>query len=145
MKKLIYQKLIGVPNRVRPLSRPRRPFSGPLAAILDFAGGSMFLIEGVLGSKNLFSKSGSKWPITQGWTPFQTPSAILGPPGGHFGFCRWFYVSHRRSARIKKLISRNLIRAPNNLGLDTFPEPGRYFGAPCRPFWIQQAVRRCRR
>ena len=25
---------------------------------------SMFLIEGVLGSKNLFSESGSKWPIT---------------------------------------------------------------------------------
>ena len=22
------------------------------------------------------------------WTPFQTPLAILGPPGGHFGFCR---------------------------------------------------------
>ena len=37
-------------------------------------------------------------------TGFQTPSAILGPPGGPFGFCRWFYVSHRRSARIKKLI-----------------------------------------
>ena len=25
---------------------------------------SPFLIEGVLGSKNLFSESGSKWPIT---------------------------------------------------------------------------------
>ena len=45
-----------------------------------------FLIEGVLGSKNLFSESCLKWPITLGWTPFQTPSAILGPPGGHFGF-----------------------------------------------------------
>ena len=26
-------------------------------------------------------------PITLGWTPFQTPSAILGPLGSHFGFC----------------------------------------------------------
>ena len=47
-----------------------------------------FLIEGVLGSKNLFSESCLKWPITLGWTPFQTPSAILGATGGHFGFCR---------------------------------------------------------
>ena len=47
-----------------------------------------FLIEGVLGSKNLFSKSGSKWPITWGYTPFLTLLAILGTPGGHFGFCR---------------------------------------------------------
>ena len=50
--------------RIGPLSRPRRPFCGPLAAIMDFAGGSMFLIEGVIRSKNLFSESGSKWPIT---------------------------------------------------------------------------------
>ena len=45
-----------------------------------------FLIEGVLGSKNLFSESCSEWPITYVYTPFQTPSAILWPPGGHFGF-----------------------------------------------------------
>ena len=63
---------------VRPLSRPRRPLWAPLAAILDFAGGFMFLIEGVLRSKNLFSKSGSEHPITWDWTPFQAPSAILG-------------------------------------------------------------------
>ena len=31
---------------------------------LFFSPSSIFLIEGVLGSKNLFSKSGSKWPIT---------------------------------------------------------------------------------
>ena len=43
--------------RIGPLSRPRRPFCGPLAAIMDFAGGSMFLIEGVIRSKNLFSES----------------------------------------------------------------------------------------
>ena len=39
-------------------------FFGPLAAILDFAGGSMFLLEQVLGSKNLFSKGLSERPIT---------------------------------------------------------------------------------
>ena len=50
--------------RVRPLSRTRRPFRGPLAAILDFAGSPMFLMEEVLGSKNLFSKSCLEHPIT---------------------------------------------------------------------------------
>ena len=45
-----------------------------------------FLIEGVLGSKNLFSESWPERPKSSGYTPFQTPSAILGPPGGHFGF-----------------------------------------------------------
>ena len=34
---------------------------------------------------------------------------------------------------------------PKNLGVDTFPDPVRNFGAPWRPFWILQAVRRCRR
>ena len=69
----------------------------------------MFLIEGVLSSKNLFSESWSKHPITKDWTPFKTQSAILGPPFGHFGFSRrygiaggervppalpgWYYVS----------------------------------------------------
>ena len=70
----------------------------------------MFLIEGVFGSKNIFSKSGSKW---QGEDPFpffcplgaildfagnvalgnvalqavsQCPPAQ--PPGRHLGFCR---------------------------------------------------------
>ena len=43
--------------RNQTLSRPRRPFCGPLAAILDFVVGSMFLIEGVLGSKNFYRKS----------------------------------------------------------------------------------------
>ena len=33
----------------------------------------------------------------------------------------------------------------NNLGLDPFPDPVGHFGAPWRPFWILQAVRRCRR
>ena len=34
---------------------------------------------------------------------------------------------------------------PKSLGVDTFPDPIRHFGAPWRPFWILQAVRRCRR
>ena len=34
---------------------------------------------------------------------------------------------------------------PKNLGVDTFPDPVCHFGAPWRPFWILQAVRRCRR
>ena len=34
---------------------------------------------------------------------------------------------------------------PKNLEVDTFPDPIRHFGAPWRPFWILQAVRRCRR
>ena len=56
-------------------------------------------------------------------------------------------VTHQkwRSARIKKLILRKLLRMPKNLGVDTFPDPVRHFGAPWRPFWILQAVRRCRR
>ena len=36
----------------------------------------------------VFSKSCLDCPKTYGRTPFQTPSAILGPPGGHFGFCK---------------------------------------------------------
>ena len=50
---------------------------------------NLFLIKGVLGSKNLFSESWSKCPINKDWALFQTPSAILGPPGGHFGFLRF--------------------------------------------------------
>ena len=45
-------------------------------------------IEGVLGSQNLFSQSCSERPRTKGKPSFQTPLAILGPPVGHFGFCR---------------------------------------------------------
>ena len=44
-----------------------------------------FLIEGVLGSKNLFSKSCLERPKPKD----KHLSAILGPPGGHFGFLRF--------------------------------------------------------
>ena len=40
---------------------------------------------------------------------------------------------------------QKLLRTPKNLGVDTFPDPLCHFGAPWRPFWILQAVRRCRR
>ena len=51
--------------------------------------------------------------------------------------------SHRRSARIKKLIQRKLLGAPKNLGVDILPDPVGHFGAPLLPFWILQAIRRC--
>ena len=44
---------------------------------------SSFLIERVLGSKTYLAKIDGS---TQ--KPFQTSLAILGPTGGHFGFCR---------------------------------------------------------
>ena len=47
---------------------------------------------------------------------------------------------HRRSARIKKLILRKLLRMPKNLGVVTFPEPVGHFGTHWRPFWILQAL-----
>ena len=86
-------------------------------------------------------------------------SAFGRPPGndvsGHykhhylffFHFPFFFSVatfSHRRSARIKKLIQRKLLRMPKNLGVDTFPDPVAHFGAPWQPYWILQVVRRCR-
>ena len=45
-----------------------------------FSPSSTFLIEGSrIRSKNFLSESGSKQPNTQGYTPFQNPSTILGP------------------------------------------------------------------
>ena len=49
--------------------------------------------------------------------------------------------SHRRDAKIKKLILRKLLWIPENLGVDTFPDPIGHFGAS---WWILQVVRRCR-
>ena len=48
--------------------------------------------------------------------------------------------SHRRSARIKKRIQRNLTGAPKNLGVDHFPDPGGHFGTPWRPCWIFEVL-----
>ena len=60
-----------------------------------------------------------------------------------FPFLFFFSVatfSLRRSARIKKLILRKLLRMPKNLGVDTFPDPVGLFGAPWRPFWILEVL-----
>ena len=43
-----------------------------------------FLIEGVLGSINLFSERWRERPKIFGCIPFQTPLAIFGRPCGHF-------------------------------------------------------------
>ena len=50
------------------------------------------------------------------------------------------YFSHRRSARIKKLILQKWLEMANDLGLDPFPDYVGRFGAPWRPFWILQVV-----
>ena len=66
-----------------------------------------------------------------------TISAII-----FFFFFSFFFsvatFSHRRNARIKKLIQRKWLEMANNLGLDPFPDPIGHFGAPWRPFWIFQ-------
>ena len=59
------------------------PFFSPL---------SKLLIEGVLESKILFCEKLTGTYKNQGYTNFQTPSAIMRPPDGHFGFCRWYCV-----------------------------------------------------
>ena len=61
IKNPILRKLFRAPNNLGldPFPDP----VGPFGAILDFAGGSMFLIEGVLRSKNLFSEICSHRPI----------------------------------------------------------------------------------
>ena len=60
-----------------------------------------------------------------------------------FSFVFFFsvvYFSHRRSAWIEKLIQRKLKGAPQNLGVDPFPDPVGHFGAPWRPFWIFEVL-----
>ena len=48
--------------------------------------------------------------------------------------------SHKRSARIKKLIQQKLIRAPKTLEAETFPDSVGHLWAPYRPFWIFQVM-----
>ena len=45
-------------------------------------------------------------------------------------------LSHRRSARIKKLIVRKLTGVPKNHGVPPFLDPVGHFGAPWQPFGI---------
>ena len=65
-----------MPNNLRLTSFPDSVIH--YAAILDFELGSIFLIDGVLGSKTYFAK------VVRN-ALYQIPSAIMGPPGGHFG------------------------------------------------------------
>ena len=48
--------------------------------------------------------------------------------------------SHKRSARIKKLILRKLMGEPKNLGVNHFPDPFGHFEAPWWPFWIFEVL-----
>ena len=57
----------------------------PFLFFFFFSPSYTFLIEGVLGSKNLFSKSWWERQKRYKSTPFQTLSAILGPPSCQFG------------------------------------------------------------
>ena len=88
--------------RSKPFSRPHRPFWGPWQPFLIFEA----LIEGMIESENLFSKSWSEVPITKSLTSLHTPSAILGPPGGHFGLSRQWYFW--------KVTNRSMIIITNN-------------------------------
>ena len=46
---------------------------------------------------------------------------------------------------LKNLFSESCLECPKNLGVDIFPDPVGHSGAHWRPFYIFQAVRRCRR
>ena len=48
--------------------------------------------------------------------------------------------SHKRRARIKKLILRKLTKGPKNLRVHPFPDPCGHFGATWRPIWIFKAL-----
>ena len=65
---------------------------------------------------------------------------IFFPPVFPVFFFSVVTFSHRRSVLIKKPILGKLIRAPNNLALDPFPDIVSYFVTPWRPFWILQVV-----
>ena len=56
--------------------------------------------------------------------------SFFSPP---FFFSSVTTFSHKRSARIKKLI---LMGTPKNLWVDLFSDPVGHFGAPWKPFWI---------
>ena len=91
-------------SRVRHLSRPRQPFLIHREAILDVAGSDRvppapmgwyfflfpsqpFLIEWLLGSKNLFSKSCRERWNTLRLNNFSNSVSFLCLHCGHFGFC----------------------------------------------------------
>ena len=85
------------------------------------------------------------FPVSQrlgGWLAttlfsFFSPSPFFSPPSSTFLI--------EGVLRRNKLIFQNLTGAPQNLAVDTFPDPVGHFGAPWRPYWNLQVVRRCRR
>ena len=63
-------------------------------------------------------------------------------PWRPFWILQVFYVSHRRSTRIKKLILRKLTGVPINLGVDHSPDPVGHFGfCRCSMFLIEEVLR----
>ena len=74
---------------VSPISRPCHSYLGPLAAILDFVGSCMFLIEGLLESKNIFSKRCSERLIAQ-CRPISRPRQQFWPRWQPFWILRHF-------------------------------------------------------
>ena len=75
------------------------------------------------------------------WLFFIIAWAVFGHYKLHYiFFFPVVYFSHRRSARIKKLIDGKLTGGPKNLGIDTFPHPVCHFGAPWQPFWIFEVL-----
>ena len=69
-----------------------------------------------------------------------TPQMMVEEVSRRLRFFSVVHFSHRRSARIKKLIYRKLTGAPQNLGVDPYPVPVGHFGAPWRPFWIFEVL-----
>ena len=81
----------------------------------------------------LKTKSCSYW---HEWSAFQ--SIAVQAVDWHNDYFHYSFppLSHRRSARIKKLIVRKLTGAPKNHGVHTFLDPVGHFGAPWWPFGI---------
>ena len=91
-----------------------------------------FLTEGVLESKNLFCQS---------W--WERPK----PGGRHFWRERGAFqrLAFGQSTAGNDVVATIFIRLFSFLFFSRFFPPRCHFGAPWRPFWILQAVRRCRR
>ena len=59
-------------------------------------------------------------PIFSSFFSFQTPSAILGPPGSHFGFCKRYGIEQwavrQWAVRLKSKIIKIMLRLESYLG-----------------------------
>ena len=119
--------------KLRPFPDPVSHFGAPWRTFWIFE----VLKEGMIESKKLFGKSCSGSPIIQGFTYFQTPSAILGPPGSHFGFLRF----SKKECLNQKTDFVKVVWGYNNLWYDLLPDPIGHFGAPWQPFWIFEVLK----